>query len=84
MCVIVTLRTADDPLPGIYQGIWPGKVVTEISGAGGFGYDPIFIDSQSGVSAAELSPVDKNQRSHRGQALAQFKQAVQSDPFWAV
>jgi XTP/dITP diphosphohydrolase len=39
-------------------------------GHAGFGYDPIFEDSVSGRSAAELSAAEKHARSHRGAALA--------------
>jgi XTP/dITP diphosphohydrolase len=40
-----------------------------VQGDGGFGYDPVFLDLESGQSAAELTPEQKNARSHRGQAL---------------
>ena len=39
-------------------------------GAGGFGYDPLFYLPELGLSSAELSPQEKNARSHRGQAIA--------------
>ena len=39
-------------------------------GAGGFGYDPVFIPVGSDRSAAELSPAEKDAESHRGRALA--------------
>jgi XTP/dITP diphosphohydrolase len=44
--------------------------------AGGLGYDPIFIDPELGVSAAELSSAQKDQRSHRGKALAELARQV--------
>jgi hypothetical protein len=40
------------------------------SGDGGFGYDPIF--AVDGQTFAELTPDQKNARSHRGRALAAF------------
>lgn len=49
---------------------WPGSVLLEAVGGGGFGYDPVFKPSGYSVSAAELSPEEKNTISHRGQAFA--------------
>ena len=48
---------------------WPGHVTHEASGAGGFGYDPIFRPDGYDVTAAELSADEKNRISHRGQAF---------------
>ena len=48
---------------------WPGSVLREPAGAGGFGYDPIFTPTGYGVSAAELSSDKKNVISHRAQAF---------------
>ena len=43
------------------------------SGAGGFGYDPIFFLPQLGKTMAQLTPEEKNQISHRARALAGFQ-----------
>jgi len=51
------------------EGRWEGQVLTTPRGAGGFGYDPLFLDLELGRSAAELAPAEKNARSHRGHAL---------------
>lgn len=48
---------------------WVGKVALSPSGTGGFGYDPVFVPDDAGVSAAELSPEQKDSLSHRGQAF---------------
>jgi len=69
ICVIVALRSADDPIPLIVQGEWQGRIAAQPRGRGGFGYDPIFEDAEQGLTAAELSAAEKNARSHRGQAL---------------
>lgn len=71
-CVIVLMRQANDPMPGIYQGIWEGKILFEPRGNFGFGYDPIFYVPTHDCSAAELPADIKNKISHRGQALQQF------------
>ena len=56
--------------PVIAQGEWRGRILRERRGAGGFGYDPLFYLPSLGLSSAELSPQEKNARSHRGQAIA--------------
>ena len=53
----------------VAEGAWEGAVAREPKGQGGFGYDPLFVDAASGRTAAELTPEEKNARSHRGQAL---------------
>ena len=68
-CVLVYLRHADDPQPVIAEGRWDGQIVAQPRGHGGFGYDPHFWLPPLGKTAAELSPEEKNQLSHRGQAL---------------
>jgi XTP/dITP diphosphohydrolase len=68
-CVIVALRSAADPSPLIATGRWQGTIAAEPSGAGGFGYDPVFFDPRLGATAAELAPEAKHRVSHRGQAL---------------
>jgi XTP/dITP diphosphohydrolase len=69
VCLIVYLRHADDPTPVISQGVWEGEILGAPRGANGFGYDPVFLEPESGLSAAELAPEVKNRLSHRGRAL---------------
>lgn len=61
---------SDDAL--VAQGSWRGSIARERSGDGGFGYDPVFIDAASGITSAQLTAEEKNQRSHRGKALAEL------------
>ncbi|MES2070363.1 MAG: RdgB/HAM1 family non-canonical purine NTP pyrophosphatase [Pseudomonadota bacterium] len=68
-CVLVYVRSAHDPQPIIAEGVWAGEIIEAPRGEGGFGYDPHFWIPALGMSAAELSPQQKNQCSHRGQAL---------------
>lgn len=68
-CVLVYVRHADDPQPVIADGVWAGEISAEARGAGGFGYDPHFWLPELGKAVAELSPLEKNLNSHRGQAL---------------
>lgn len=68
-CVIALARSADDPAPRLAHGAWEGYIAAAPRGCGGFGYDPVFVDLASGLTAAELPATLKNVRSHRGQAL---------------
>lgn len=66
---IALLRHAEDPEPVIAEGTWHGRVLEAPRGAGGFGYDPVFLDPASGMSAAEMDPAEKARSSHRGRAV---------------
>ena len=68
-CVLVFVRHAEDPQPVIAEGRWQGELITKPRGEGGFGYDPHFLLPALGKTAAELSAEQKNELSHRGQAL---------------
>jgi XTP/dITP diphosphohydrolase len=75
-CVLVVLRSADDPQPLIAEGAWEGRILEQPRGERGFGYDPVFFDPDNACSAAELDPAIKNRISHRGRALAALKQRL--------
>jgi XTP/dITP diphosphohydrolase len=68
-CVIVFVRDANDRDPIVAQGAWEGLIGTQPRGSGGFGYDPIFIPAGMHSTAAQLTPEQKNDVSHRAQAL---------------
>ena len=72
VCVLVLVRSADDPQPLIAEGECPGEILTAPRGEGGFGYDPLFWLPEFGQSMAELSAEQKNKISHRGQAIARL------------
>lgn len=50
-----------------------GYIAKEPSGDGGFGYDPIFTVKNSTKTMAELSKEEKNQISHRAEALKKIQ-----------
>jgi XTP/dITP diphosphohydrolase len=77
-CAIVVVRRADDPRPILAEGRWAGRILRTPRGTAGFGYDPVFLDPASGLTAAELTPVAKNALSHRGQALAALRERLAS------
>ena len=68
-CVLVLVRSADDPQPIIAEGEWHGTILEAQRGADGFGYDPLFYVPTHCQTAAELDGTIKNQLSHRGQAM---------------
>lgn len=67
--VIVLLRHADDPQPLIAEGSWEGRILDTPRGHFGFGYNPVFLDPPSGLTAAEMASEHKNRISHRALAL---------------
>ncbi|MCU0950499.1 MAG: RdgB/HAM1 family non-canonical purine NTP pyrophosphatase [Burkholderiaceae bacterium] len=75
-CVLVALRSPDDPEPVIAEGHWHGAIVAQARGSHGFGYDPHFFLPDLGCTAAELEPAHKNRVSHRGLAMADFAQRL--------
>lgn len=58
------------------KGVMEGQIGYEISGNGGFGYDPIFYLPEYQASSADISAEEKNRISHRGQALRQMKELL--------
>ena len=79
-CCVVLVRQHDDPQPLIAEGIWQGAILKKPRGENGFGYDPLFMDSMTGKSGAELSPEIKNKISHRGQAMRKMLLLIENLP----
>jgi XTP/dITP diphosphohydrolase len=71
-CVIVYVAGADDASPLVGEGSWEGHIIEERRGAGGFGYDPSFVPVGDTRTVAEMPSREKNQQSHRAQALNAF------------
>lgn len=78
-CCLVLLRHAEDPSPLIAEGRWYGRVLRAPRGAGGFGYDPLFLPEGLTVSAAQLDDASKNRQSHRGLALQALLQRLRDE-----
>jgi XTP/dITP diphosphohydrolase len=76
VCVLALVRHADDPLPILCEGLWHGRILTQASGAHGFGYDPLFWVPERDCSSAELSPSEKNLISHRARAMDLLRQRL--------
>ena len=61
----------------VVSGAWEGSIGFKKAGANGFGYDPLFIDPELGITGAELTREAKMVRSHRGKALAKLLAEVE-------
>ena len=55
-----------------------GNIAEKPSGVAGFGYDPLFVPDGHSKSFAELTAEEKNAISHRGRALAQAREILES------
>src|SRR5689334_10973217 len=55
----------------VAPGVMPGRVIRELRGSGGFGYDVLFVpDDQDGeLTSAEMTAEAKDRISHRGHSL---------------
>ena len=76
VCALALLRHADDPLPILCEGLWHGRILQQVRGDQGFGYDPLFWVEERQCASAELAPAEKNQLSHRARAMALLKQRL--------
>ncbi len=65
----------------LYSGSCRGKIVPEPRGENGFGYDPIFLFPDLGLTMAELSPEQKNAVSHRALAARKAAKSLESGPY---
>jgi XTP/dITP diphosphohydrolase len=76
-CVLVYVRSANDPQPVIADGTWRGQIIDVARGEGGFGYDPYFYLPSLDKTVAELEATQKNLLSHRAQALQELLKKLQ-------
>jgi XTP/dITP diphosphohydrolase len=63
----------------VVHGRMDGRIIRETRGSGGFGYDVVFVADEhthTGVTTAQLGPVEKDRISHRGRALREIAPAV--------
>jgi XTP/dITP diphosphohydrolase len=56
----------------VFRGESTGRILEAARGTGGFGYDPLFLSDDLGVTFAEATREQKEQVSHRGRAFAQL------------
>lgn len=63
----------------LFEGIVEGKIPTEKRGTKGFGYDPVFIPEEEGLTFAELGVEVKNKISHRARAAEKLCQFLENN-----
>lgn len=64
------VRSYDDPVPIVVTATWDGSIGLKPMGQNGFGYDPLFVVTGRGCTAAQIPYQIKNVISHRARALA--------------
>lgn len=65
--------------PTTVEGTCTGAILVEPKGTGGFGYDPLFLSDDLGVSFGEAEPADKDRVSHRGRAFRALAAHLRAD-----
>jgi XTP/dITP diphosphohydrolase len=60
----------------VAQGALEGVIAEEPSGSSGFGYDPVFLIPELGMTLAQLSADQKNRISHRAKAFTKMREIV--------
>lgn len=73
-CVLALVRGLGDEISA--EGICEGRILDAPRGAGGFGYDPVFIPQGHLMTLAELPAAEKNALSHRARAAASLRRAL--------
>ena len=74
VCAVAAAVPGHEPF--VVRGTIEGYIGYEPAGENGFGYDPIFYVPDLDCSTAQLSPEEKNSRSHRGNALRMMKEKL--------
>lgn len=74
VCAIAAVVPGHEPI--VVRGTIEGYIGDKPAGENGFGYDPIFYVPDLNCSTAELSPEEKNARSHRGNALRAMREEL--------
>ncbi len=67
---------ANDGEPTLIEGRCEGAVIRSARGAGGFGYDPLFVVAGMAKTMAELTEKEKNEVSHRARACRELRGAL--------
>ncbi len=73
----VVIADSNREILNVSMGRCEGRIALAPRGAGGFGYDPVFIPNGYDLTFAELEPQIKNQISHRAIALSGARQYLQ-------
>lgn len=76
VCVLAVVRPNQEPI--VKRGTCEGTITHVPIGTSGFGYDPIFQPNGSNLTMAQLTSDQKNDISHRGNALKQIEEWVKN------
>jgi XTP/dITP diphosphohydrolase len=60
----------------VVEGVCRGVIIRMLKGVQGFGYDPLFLDTASGLTFAEMDSEHKNSISHRCRAIRELKKIL--------
>jgi XTP/dITP diphosphohydrolase len=60
----------------VAEGLLPGAIAAAERGGAGFGYDSLFIEAATGRTLAEMTPEEKNSRSHRYRAVVALRELL--------
>ncbi len=74
VCAVAAHIPGQEPV--VVRGTIEGYIGWSPAGENGFGYDPIFYVDDLGISTAQMSPEEKNARSHRGNALRMMREEL--------
>ncbi|KAA9086981.1 RdgB/HAM1 family non-canonical purine NTP pyrophosphatase [Microbacterium radiodurans] len=78
---VSVIALVDGDTEHVVTGVWPGRLATAAAGAGGFGYDPVFVPDEQPAPArtvAEFTPAEKNAQSHRARAFVALADLLRS------
>lgn len=64
------------------EGVVEGRILDRRRGEGGFGYDPVFLAAETGLTFAEMGLEEKDAISHRGRALRAVREVLASWYGW--
>ena len=77
-CVLALAR--DGRVVHVFDGVVEGSITSSEQGAGGFGYDPLFVPSGGTATFAQMSAQEKHALSHRGRAMIALAEFLRTAP----
>ncbi len=76
-CVLALVDPFGGSEPFMVEGVCEGAITRTPRGSGGFGYDPLFVVKDEGLTMAELGADAKNRVSHRGRAFSALRPVIE-------
>ncbi|MBR4423806.1 MAG: RdgB/HAM1 family non-canonical purine NTP pyrophosphatase [Mailhella sp.] len=73
-CCMAFVQPGEDDI--VARGSWEGRILRRPSGSNGFGYDPLFLDPELGMTGADMTREQKSARSHRGKAVRSLLEKI--------